>query len=109
MTSITQLFDLNGKTAVLTGASYGLGVVFAEALASQGAQLVLAARSEDKLNGLCQRLRSAGHEAVAVKCDVSDSAQVRALMEAAASRFGRIDMRAQPEVPSAESATPRSF
>ena len=92
MSSITELFDLTGKTAIVTGASYGLGVVFAEALASQGAQLVLAARSEDKLNGLCQKLRSAGHEAVAVKCDVSDSAQVRALMEAAASRFDRIDI-----------------
>jgi len=42
MSSITELFDLTGKTAIVTGASYGLGVVFAEALASQGAQLVLA-------------------------------------------------------------------
>lgn len=39
MSSITELFDLTGKTAIVTGASYGLGVVFAEALASQGAQL----------------------------------------------------------------------
>ncbi|MBV9626198.1 MAG: glucose 1-dehydrogenase, partial [Acidobacteria bacterium] len=85
-------FDLTGKTAVVTGASYGLGVTFAEALAEQGAQLVLAARSEAKLNDFCARLSAAGHNAVAVKCDVADSAQVKRLMEAAMSRFGRIDV-----------------
>lgn len=92
MRSLADLFNLSGKTAVVTGASYGLGVAFAEALANQGAQLVLAARSEDKLNEFCQKLRAAGHNAVAVKCDVSDSSQVKALMEAAVSRFGRIDV-----------------
>ena len=92
MGSITDLFDLSGKTAIVTGASYGLGVVFAEALAEQGAQLVLAARSEDKLNEFCTRLNAAGRSAIAVKCDVSDSAQVKRLMEAAVSRYGRIDV-----------------
>jgi NAD(P)-dependent dehydrogenase (short-subunit alcohol dehydrogenase family) len=92
MGSIADLFDLTGKTAVVTGASYGLGVAFAEALAEQGAQLVLAARSEEKLNDFCARLCAAGHNAVAVKCDVGDSAQVKRLMEAAVSRFGRIDV-----------------
>jgi len=92
MSSITDLFDLTGKTAVVTGASYGLGVSFAEALAEQGARLVLAARSEQKLNEFVRRLSAAGHSAVAVKCDVSDSTQVRKLMEAAVSRFGRVDV-----------------
>lgn len=92
MARITDLFDLTGKTAVVTGASYGLGVTFAEALAGQGANVVLAARSEDKLHGFCQRLGTNGYKAIAVKCDVSDSAQVRGLMETAVSRFGRIDV-----------------
>jgi NAD(P)-dependent dehydrogenase (short-subunit alcohol dehydrogenase family) len=92
MSSLTNLFDLGGKTAVVTGASYGLGVFFAEALAEQGANVVLASRSEDKLEQVCVRLRASGHSAIAVKCDVGDSAQVQGLMEAAISRFGRIDV-----------------
>jgi len=92
MTRISDLFDLAGKTAVVTGASYGLGVTFAEALAGQGANVVLAARSEDKLREFCSRLATTGHKAIAVKCDVSDSSQVKVLMETAVSHFGRIDV-----------------
>lgn len=92
MSPITNLFDLTGKTAIVTGASTGLGVTFAEALAGQGASVVLAARSEDKLNEVCRRLKAAGHQAIAVKCDVGVSAQVKELIEAAAARFGRIDV-----------------
>jgi NAD(P)-dependent dehydrogenase (short-subunit alcohol dehydrogenase family) len=92
MSTVSKLFDLTGKTAVLTGASYGLGVTFGEALAEQGANLVLAARSEDKLQQLAKKLNAAGHKAIAVKCDVSDSGQVKNLMEAAVARFGRIDV-----------------
>jgi len=92
MKPITKLFDLTGKTAVVTGASTGLGVTFAEALAGQGANVVLAARSEDKLNEFSRRLTAAGHKSLAVKCDVGDSAQVKALVEAAAARFGRVDV-----------------
>ena len=92
MTAITKAFDLTGKTAVLTGASYGLGVTFAAALAEQGAHLVLAARSEDKLKEVARRLKAAGHKAIAVKCDVSDTAQVKKLMQTAVAEFGRIDV-----------------
>ncbi len=90
--NLNELFSLAGKTAVVTGASHGLGVTFAEALAAQGARLVLAARSEDQLNDVCRRLHDAGHEAIAVKCDVGDSAQVKLLMARAVSTFGRIDV-----------------
>ena len=89
---IAELFSLSGKTAIVTGASHGLGVTFVEALASQGANVVLAARSKDKLDELCRSLTPRGHQAIAVKCDVADSAQVKALMAEAVSRFGRIDV-----------------
>ena len=92
MGKITDLFSLSGKTAVVTGASHGLGVTFAEALAGQGAKLVLAARSEEKLKSVADKLNAAGHQAIAVKCDVSDREQVKGLMETAVSRFGRIDV-----------------
>jgi NAD(P)-dependent dehydrogenase (short-subunit alcohol dehydrogenase family) len=90
--NIAKLFSLQDKTAIVTGASHGLGVTFAEALASQGANVVLGARSEDKLNEVCRKLTSAGHQALAVKCDVGDPAQVKALMQRAMERFGRIDV-----------------
>lgn len=90
--NITELFSLSGKAAVITGASHGLGVTFAEALAAQGANVVLAARSEDKLNGLCRTLTQSGWRAIAVKCDVGEPAQVKALMARAVAQFGRIDV-----------------
>ena len=65
-----SLFSLKGKTALVTGASYGLGVTFAETLAEAGANVVLAARSLDKLTAFAGRLTAAGHKALAVKCDV---------------------------------------
>ena len=92
MGAIKSAFELTGKTAVVTGASYGLGVTFAEALAEQGARLVLAARSYDKIADLCHKFVASGYEAIAVKCDVSDSAQVKFLMESTVAKFGRIDV-----------------
>ena len=55
-----SLFTLKGKTALVTGASYGLGVTFAETLAGAGANVVLAARSLDKLQALAARLDAGG-------------------------------------------------
>jgi len=87
-----SLFSLKGKTALVTGASYGLGVTFAETLAGAGAQLVLAARSLDKLDALAARLRAVGHQAIAVKCDVGNPSDVAAMVEAGWRHFGRIDV-----------------
>ncbi|HEV2211812.1 MAG TPA: SDR family NAD(P)-dependent oxidoreductase, partial [Gammaproteobacteria bacterium] len=64
---------LTGKTVVLTGASQGLGAVMARALAAAGAQLVLAARSEDKLQSLAKELTSSGARVLSVRCDVTDA------------------------------------
>src|SRR5258708_14693278 len=92
MNSIAKLFDLSGKTAIVTGASYGLGVTFATALAEQGANVVLAARSVDKLEQLRDQLARSGRQALAVKCDVSDPHDVQALIQCAAKHFGRVDI-----------------
>ena len=70
------LFSLKGKTALVTGASYGLGVTFAETLAGAGADLVLAARSLDKLQALADRLGAGGQKTLAVKCDVGNAEDV---------------------------------
>jgi NAD(P)-dependent dehydrogenase (short-subunit alcohol dehydrogenase family) len=90
MVSLTKLFDLTGRTAIVTGASYGLGITFAEALAAQGANVVVAARSVDKLKSLAAKLGDA--KSLAVACDVGDAAQVAALFDAAVKKFGRVDI-----------------
>ena len=66
--------DLRGSTAVVTGASRGIGVHIARALAEQGANVSLAARSEGDLEVVCKEMAALGVKALATKCDVSDPA-----------------------------------
>ena len=87
-----HLLDVAGKTAVVTGASSGLGELFAEVLAARGARVVAAARRADRLDALVERLEDAGGTAVAVPCDVAESDQVEALVDEACRRFGRVDI-----------------
>jgi NAD(P)-dependent dehydrogenase (short-subunit alcohol dehydrogenase family) len=88
----TARFRLDGKVAVVTGASSGLGVGFAETLAAAGARVVLAARRAERLAELAERLERAGAEALAVPCDVSLESDVDHLVERTAARFGRADV-----------------
>jgi NAD(P)-dependent dehydrogenase (short-subunit alcohol dehydrogenase family) len=85
-------FRLDGKVAVVTGASAGLGVGFAETLAAAGARLVVAARREERLAALAGRLETGGAEALAVACDVSREADVERLVTCTLERFGRADV-----------------
>lgn len=74
-------FRLDGQRALVTGASSGLGLHFAGTLAAAGAEVFLAARRLDRLEGAVQALRAAGHRAHAVALDVGDAASVNALMD----------------------------
>jgi 3-oxoacyl-[acyl-carrier protein] reductase len=65
------MFRLDDKTALVTGASQGIGREIARTLAAQGARVVAAARSEDKLASLCQEIRGAGGEAISLALDVA--------------------------------------
>jgi NAD(P)-dependent dehydrogenase (short-subunit alcohol dehydrogenase family) len=87
-----SLFSLAGKTALVTGASYGLGVTFAETLACAGANVVLAARSLDKLEAVAAKLTALGSKTLALECDVGNPDEVAATVAAGWQRFGRIDV-----------------
>ena len=79
---------LAGKVAVITGASRGLGLAMAQALAAEGAAVVVCARCPDTVEAAAARLRAAGHRAVGLACDVSDPDQVRSLALRAVDAFG---------------------
>ena len=85
-------FRLDGRVAVVTGASSGLGVAFARALAGAGARVVLAARRREQLEALAAELVGEGAEALAVACDVTREDDVDRLVAAALDRFGAVDV-----------------
>ena len=87
-----QLFDLSSKVAVVTGASSGLGVTFARALASAGADLTIAARRADALSRAASTIERLGRRCLAVPTDVTNEAQVEQLVAKAIDAFGRIDI-----------------
>ncbi|MBE0615259.1 MAG: SDR family oxidoreductase [Burkholderiales bacterium] len=87
-----QSIRLDGKTALVTGASSGLGWRFAQVLAEAGATVALAARSTDKLEQLKLEIEQAGGAAYVAKMDVTDVASVRAAVLATESALGGIDI-----------------
>ncbi|WP_148410007.1 SDR family NAD(P)-dependent oxidoreductase [Murimonas intestini] len=89
---MTGLFDLTGKTAVVTGASSGLGADAALAYAQSGADVALLARRVDKLNQVKEEIEKTGRRAVALACDVTDEESVKGAVEEVLKEFGHIDI-----------------
>jgi len=83
---------LEGRVAVVTGASSGIGEACAIAFVEKGAKVVLAARRVERLASLVERLEGMGGEALAVATDVTDEAAVQNLFDSAVTRFGTIDV-----------------
>jgi NAD(P)-dependent dehydrogenase (short-subunit alcohol dehydrogenase family) len=90
MTSITDLFSLEGKVAIVTGASSGLGVAFAQGFAEAGADVVLGARRVDRLAETAALVEGAGRRAIAVETDVASPEACQALVDSAIESFGRV-------------------
>lgn len=84
--------SLDDKVVAITGASSGIGAATARRLAGAGAAVVLGARRVDRLIALVEEIRQAGGRAEAVKVDVTDAEDVRGLVQAAVSAFGRLDV-----------------
>src|SRR5712664_1509952 len=90
--AVRDLFDLTGRTAIITGGSVGLGRQMAEALAEMGANLVLCARKKERCVQAAEELQTLGVKTLALACDVKNPADIHAVVDATISEFGRIDI-----------------
>ena len=90
--NILDTFRLDGKVAVVTGASSGLGVAFAQALAQAGADLILGARRVERLPQTGALVEAEGRNFAALKTDVTKPEECTALIALAIERFGRVDI-----------------
>jgi NAD(P)-dependent dehydrogenase (short-subunit alcohol dehydrogenase family) len=89
---MSDLFDLKGKVAIVTGASSGLGVQFAKALAKYGANVAIVARRVEKLESVKAEVEKLGVKCLSVKCDVSKSEDIKNTVNQVKEHFGTVDI-----------------
>lgn len=90
--NVLSMFDLTGQKAIVTGGGQGLGKQMALALAEAGADVLVAQRRVEVAETVAEEIRDMGRDAMAVKVDVSKSADVDRMVKAAMGRFGKIDI-----------------
>jgi gluconate 5-dehydrogenase len=90
--SVKKLFDLTGRTALITGGSRGLGLQIGEALGEMGARLAITARKQDQLDAAVQHLAARNIDASAIVCDLSNPEAVDPMVEESLRRLGKIDI-----------------
>lgn len=84
--------EIQGKIVIVTGASAGIGLATAQRFAEEGAKVVLAARSKDKLNQLAEELRAGGYEALVVPTDMTVRSQVERMIDETVKAYGGVDI-----------------
>ena len=89
---VADAFDLNGRVAIVSGGSRGIGKAIAERYALAGAKVVLASRRQDALDEAARGIREAGGEAVGIAAHNGDKQALKALVEATTERYGRLDI-----------------
>jgi NAD(P)-dependent dehydrogenase (short-subunit alcohol dehydrogenase family) len=89
--AMSNALDFRGKVALVTGAASGMGLATAKAFADAGAAVALADFKEEAVAAAAQKLVAAGHTAIAIRCDVSDDAQVAAMVDRTVGELGRLD------------------
>lgn len=88
----SKLFDLTGRVAVITGASSGLGVQMAKALALQGANIAILARRVERLEKVAEEIRALGVKCISIRCDVTDTESIKLAAELTEKEFGKVDI-----------------
>ncbi len=88
----TKLFDLNGRVALVTGASRGIGEATARLLAEQGAHVIISSRKQEDLDKVAAAITAAGGKATAIAAHQGESAALKNLMEEITGQFGRLDI-----------------
>jgi NAD(P)-dependent dehydrogenase (short-subunit alcohol dehydrogenase family) len=92
MSATLELFDLTGKTALVTGASRGIGRAIALGLAEAGADVAVLARSTTALEDLAGAIEQQGRRALVLTCDVADGEQIRRAAATTLTEFGQLDI-----------------
>lgn len=89
---VMELFDLTGKTAIITGGGRGLGEQIAVGLAEAGANVVLCSRKKEACEDVADQVRKMGVKALALKCDITNANEVQAVIDETKREFGTIDI-----------------
>ena len=92
MNTITSKFDLNGKVAIITGSSKGIGKSIARGLAEAGAQVVISSRKQEAVDEVVREFTGAGLKAIGIQCHIGDAGERESLISKTAEAFGSIDI-----------------
>lgn len=88
----TELFELNNRVALVTGASRGIGQAIAELLAAQGAHVIISSRKAEDCDSVVAAIESTGGSAETIACNIGDLAQINSVFEQIREKHGRLDI-----------------
>lgn len=92
MSTITSRFNLNGKVAIITGSSKGIGKSIARGLAENGAKVVISSRKQEAVDAVAAEFKNAGLEATGIQCHIGDAEQRKGLIDKTLETYGSIDI-----------------